>query len=70
MLLHRDAIADSDYSEDLDFSSYGEEVDGQVADDLSNARGGPAAAEPIQYMKHGSKRHKDILARRGYKTGG
>lgn len=58
------AVADPDYDE-LDFSSYGEEVvsHGEVADDL------PASTEPVQYMKHGKKRHKKILADRKVKRG-
>ena len=58
------AVADPDYDE-LDFSSYGEEVvsHGEVADDL------PASTEPVQYMKHGKKRHKKIMADRKVKRG-
>ena len=58
---HHYAIAteELDDSDDLDFSSHSS---GLVADDIP--------VEPVQYMKHGKQRHKDILAKRGFKVGG
>lgn len=52
------ATEDLDDSDDLDFSSHSS---GHVADDIP--------VEPVQYMKHDTKRHKDILAKRGFKVG-
>ena len=64
---HHRALADPEDLEDLDFSSYGEETvsRGYIADAM------PATStEPIQYMKHDTKRHKRILAERKKRRGG